>query len=103
MIRNAIPFFIIYVLLNQSDGTTAKMTYLNVSQSAVDKLLAEGRASTGLTYRVVTEKEFRDVSSPSINFPVPDSAKQQAISDAKNTGKTPEERIDALIKAIDLK
>lgn len=98
-------WIILYVLI-QDGGLTYKSTYEGMTQPEVDSLLKDRQKDhPGSTYSFVSQKTF--VSTPDPWPPLPtgaaDPVRTQAISDAKNIGKTPQERLDALIKAIDLK
>lgn len=103
MNKQAIFFAVIYAVITQSNGSKAKVFYQGMPQATVDSLLREQQVlNPGITYSIVSQKAFDAVPDP-VRVTPPDPIKQQAVLDAKDTNKTPQERIDALVKAIDLR
>lgn len=89
----------IYVLVHTAQGDHVR-AYEGQSQATITSLLT-GEGKTGDFVSAKDYQAFIDSHPPRPT--VPDPVKQQAIVDAKNASKSPQERIDALIKAIDLK
>lgn len=89
---------LIYVLISQG-GQTIKATWTD--NQPVRDLLDERCARGVCTYQLVSQADYDAVPNPSN---APDPVKQaeirQAILDAKNTSKTSDERINALLKII---
>jgi hypothetical protein len=96
MIRQLIPFLIIYVLVNGSNVRS----YEGQSEETIQMLLA-GEGRTG---QFITEKEyiaFQEDHKP-IELSVTDQAKTQAKIDLNTGIMTDTERIDAIIKYLEL-
>lgn len=91
-----ILFLTVYILINQG-GEVAKTVYEGQSQETIEAMLK----ARGISYTVVDKRAF-DLSPEPVK-PPPDPTRTQALIDAKNASKTANERIDALIKVIDLR
>lgn len=95
-------FFTIYVLI-QNGVSISKAQYSGMTQTTIDGLLKEQKALTpGMTYQFVDKATFDGTVIPIVIAPV-DTVRTQAVADAKDKTKSPQARLDALIRAIDLK
>lgn len=93
----------LYVLI-QHGSLISKATCDGMDQPTVDRLIQERQATTpGMTYQFVTKKAFDLTPNPVPAPPPPDPVRDQAVLDAKNPLLTSQQRLDAIIKAIDLK
>lgn len=98
--KRLLPFlFAIYVVVTEG-GQTIRMAFLGMPQDAVETLMKERTRASGGSYSVVSKQVFDSTPelSPGVN-----AERIQAILDAKNTSKTADERINALLKIIDLR
>ena len=94
--------FVLYVLV-QHKADVMKFRYEGMPKKVVEGLVKETVSEyPGATYKFVTKQVFDAVIDPQVDLP-PFAARERAISDAKDKSKTTDERLDALIKAIDLK
>lgn len=96
--KTLIPLLLIYVLITQGTDTL-KATWSN--DQPVKALLDERCASQGCTYQIVDQKTFDAQPNPIVaKDPNKQAQTQQAILDAKDSNKTTDERLNALIKAV---
>lgn len=96
--KKIIPLLLIYVLIQQR-GQTVKATWTD-GQPVNEMLALRMKNDPSITsFQIVDQATFNGVPDLVITS-TPDPIKEQAILDAKNTGKTTQERLDALIKAV---
>lgn len=98
--KNLLPFLVIYVLI-QDGSRTIKASWSD-GQPVAQLMIERQKTNPGLTFEIVNQKQF-DSTIVALPVPTTDPIKEQAISDAKNTALDSQTRLNALIKAIDLK
>ena len=95
--RKYIGILLVYVIVHSSEGDSLR-SYEGQSQNVIESLLlSDGKTGTVVTPKVA--QEFID-SHPIVK--VSDLLKEQAKTDLNTKAKTPEQRIDAIIKYLDL-
>jgi len=97
---------IIYVIAVQQDGSQATFQYTGQTPAQVQALQNE-RVSLGeeASYRIVDKKTYDAAKAPkpiSQDRIQAEAVRLQAVSDAKNKNLPTDQRLDALIKAINL-
>lgn len=92
----------IYVLATQG-SVVSKSRYEGMDQATVQTLITDTEKSNpGSSYAIVSKQEFDLVPDPVVSV-IADPVKAQAILDAKDARLSVDQRLNALIKAIDLR
>lgn len=93
-------FFIlsVFVLVHSAEGDSVR-AYKNQSQETILSSLA----SEGKTGEFISQKTYETFIESKRPTHKPDPAREQLVIDAKDKTKKTEDRLDALIQAINLK